>query len=722
MEEVVKQPKPFLKKKFIPYFLIGFWTIITLCLGAFFVETLAVLNDPVTSWMNDVEFYIVLAATLVNLVGYLTFVHRHFRIKIHWPLFAIFVVLFGANLVGLMLFPEETHTVWSYPSGSTINVDYILTMTDKIRYMFTFEVECIYFYLFFALFPKVFRNKRAINWVMYLVLAVCVISIIFSLCKEFECYSQYIKETIDPAHIKSAMSFTNNRNTYGFCLLLGILAAAYLNANDHRFFYWIFMGVFYFELFFVLSKTSIIFATIFLLIYIGYRFGKTVKYHAIKSSLALLLFIGFVGGIVLLVTLPAAKEIKFFDNLHKAFEEAMFNSKSGTLYARVHIWNFTVQQLFNRPTDFIFGIGKGNYGWYFGIWQHHRAIPTEQGFAHNGFLQMFAEGGIIKLVVYTGVVAYMIYVVVHNFMRKRRGTLVSLLMFAVIIGHGWSESTNFLRVDTIGITTYAMCLLPLLIDYRMDKHPEVAKVLEENAKESKPAKIYIERNGASSATLFFVLFAPLAAAFFGTMHGWRLLGYGVNFDAMYVYITLGILFLIEPLTYYHIGYIAAKRKLLSVANFLLIGVSVVVIFALPNLIGTIIVLVINLIIFAATFFASLQARRVQPGGYFFYKVYLPYLAITGALVACNVLVIVLMKEIYLTKFALGALIGLDFFALVCFKVYLPTSRRLDYPVSGFLYKFETRVNERRSRIDKKIDIRERKYFMSRRCRKAIRYE
>lgn len=720
MEKTLNKPvKSFLKKPNIPYLGLCIWTIFTLCLGAFFVETLAVINDPVTSWMNDVEFYLTLSATLINLVCYIIFAHKFIRICFNVPFFVVFLILFICNLVALLLFPTEINATVPRLHSGTLDISYYLPMGDKIRYMFTFGVECIYLYMFFVFFPKVFRNKRAVNIVMHLVIFACLVAIIYSLCVEFNVYSQYNEADLDPAKIKSAVSFTNNRNTFGFYILLGILAAAYLNSNCHRFYYWFFILLFYVEQYFIISKTALIISNVLVIAYVVYRYFRTVKIHAISSSIWLLVLALAIAIISLLIFMPIGDDVRFFRNIKSGFDYAMFGSKSRTLYARLEIWNYSFTSLFDKPTEYLLGIGKGNYGWYFGMIAHSTSVPVEQGFAHNGFVQMFCEGGVVKLLAYVGIIGYMVYISIQNLKSKSRGSTFTLLIMLTILIHGWFESTNFMRVDTVGIVIYAMCFLPALVDYNCAKHPEIEETLIEEAKEIQRSRIYVERTGASSGTLAFVIFAPIAIAFLGTIHGWNLLGFGEAYDSLYVYLGIGIMFLLEPITYFHIGYMGKLRKPIELINFIIVCGCVAVIFAFPDLIGMSIALGVTTLIFLITFGLSLHARRLQKGGYFFYKVYLPYLAICGVLAGFSGLFTVFMDTMYLTKYALVAIALVDVICLICINVYLPTSRRFAYPLSGLMRKFELRYNVYATLKDLKIETREHNYKVPYAQRKPI---
>lgn len=715
--ETVAKKKSFLKKEFVPFFVIGFWTIFTICLGALFVETLAIFNRSASSWMNDVEFYIFLSLTLFNLFGYCLYVHRFLRVRFSAPFAIIFVVLFVCNVVALYIFPSLSQgTVEAF--NHKINFYYYLSFSDRLRYVFTFGVECLYFYMFFALFPKVFRRKRSLNIISYLIIFFCFVAIIFSLATEFEIYKELFREVEDVTRLHSPLSFTNNRNSFGLFILLGILACGYLHSETKRFYYFIIMGLFYFEGIFVLSKTSIIWSSFFILAYCFYRFIANLRHRFVVSFVGILIFGVIVGGVTTLCNTPVANDAKFFGNINKIFSHLFIEGKHSTLDSRIEIWEFTFKEVLNNPLRYVFGIGKGNTGWYLGVFLHNGAV--EQGFSHNGFVQVLTEGGVIKLLVYFALLLYIFYLCIYNVAKKRRNVMCSLLLIITVLCHGLTESTNFLRVDTIGVVIYGLCLLPILVEADRAKNPQKSAEIDENSKKLQNERVYVERNGASMGTLCLAILAPAFVAILGILHGQNIIsGYSLGLDSLYFYIIMGFLFLITPLNFFHTGFMGKIRKPMSFLSLVILGISLTLAYLLPSLIGMAAVMGVNLIYFFITLGYSLHARRIQMN-YFSVTSYIPYLLLSLVLVACDCCFIIFMEQAFLTPTVLGGLIILNYIVFIFFKHYLPIDKYLNYPFFGFEYKIEKYLSVHSYKATKRHKYKDLRYKMNKRKWKRLK--
>ena len=461
---------PLTKPKHV-YVLVGIAMLFMFTIGAFFEEGVAFFDPIYTTIMSDLEYYLSLIAVLLSVTCFLFLVHRYYTIKINWVFLSIALTLVVCNAVGVLIFPSVYSTIGTSEKGDTYPIVYLLTDSERIRSIITFGVTCMYLYIVLAIIPKVLRSRRQLTIYFVGSILLIIVAIIWSVIFESNVYTYYFTASETSTTDNIASSFFYNRNTFGTMILLGVCACGYLQCQSRHWWHYLLMVVFAFELFFVISKTSMYLVAGFIVVFLIYRYVVTVKRHWIKDNIALTLILGFFGFLTWAIASGTIMKVPFFGKIAKNVMDVINETGTDTLETRMIIWKVCLQEL-NSPMRIIFGMGDGNFMWLLGPMVGNG--KSLLGYTHNGVLAMLDYGGVIRLAAYVAMLVYFVVIVIQNFRHKHSTTFVSLMMFLVFFIHGFVETTSFMGADTKSLGLLIMVFLPVLTDHYQDKNKEVS--------------------------------------------------------------------------------------------------------------------------------------------------------------------------------------------------------------------------------------------------------
>lgn len=197
---------------------------------------------------------------------------------------------------------------------------------------------------------------------------------------------------------KHMKSFFANRNQFAFFLYLAIVANMYVLNKNKNIFYKITFPILFLNIFFSMSRTGILIASMFLLIYI-FMSDKISK----KSKIILLTTI-CICGIIFLVVLNCINP-KLIENLVRI--QSLPN-----LSGRTDIWERGINIIFENPINFLFGVGR-----FKGIEVLKFKTKTFTQF-HNIYIDCLVTGGIIELIFIGYIYWYVIKNVINSNMDK----------------------------------------------------------------------------------------------------------------------------------------------------------------------------------------------------------------------------------------------------------------------------------------------------------------
>ena len=468
-------------KRRVPYMLLLVLGLMCFSVGAYFEEAIAFFNNPVNITMDDSEFFIAMGASVVSIALFLVVAHRHLRLGVSWGFLILFLTLAISNAIGLYLFPETTNGVLEHLDGTSSEFTYVLTDMNRFRYLCMFSIGCVYFYILFAVFPKVLRSANSLMFLFYATVFVTYFALAYSLVKEFDVYCQYFDPNVDITRATYAASFFFNRNTYGTCLVLGICALMFIH-NRHPFWWnYFLMIVLFVELFFVISKTSMIISAVILVLFAVYRFAVTAKRHWIRNIIASIFALSLPLALFLLgyYEIFGGNDIlsKCVGNLMQALE----GLDAPTMKSRFDIYHTAMQFLLEDPIRIVFGVGENSASFLLGKMNN---IPTTDMngifFIHNGFLHILFSGGIVKLAIYCFTLVYFLFQDVRALLRGSKAAFPCLIFFLAFQIHGLTETTAFLIADTKGFMIILFAYVPVFADVHkiygnFDRLPELSK-------------------------------------------------------------------------------------------------------------------------------------------------------------------------------------------------------------------------------------------------------
>ena len=227
---IIKTPG---KQRGIAYILLFWLMLLTLVCTTFFAEGIALFSENPHALMNDAQFFITFALAVTMIVAFLVVARRNFRLRLHGVWATLFALLFLFDVVAV--FALQSHFSF-IKEGVTYTYDF--TWMQRFRYVLSFWVSCTMFYLYFAVFPRVFHSFGRVRFFAYLFFIVCVFGIIYSFCVEGHLYLSIFQREGYWAS-ENVKSFTNHPNNFAFLVLLGIISCIVLhNQRSNQWWWW----------------------------------------------------------------------------------------------------------------------------------------------------------------------------------------------------------------------------------------------------------------------------------------------------------------------------------------------------------------------------------------------------------------------------------------------------------------------------------------------------
>lgn len=508
MSKSVEKELGFIGKK--PYALMFLTIFISVSIGAFMLENIAFMNTPNNLFNNNLEFFLLFGVTIVVNLYLLFLIKRYFSIKPNIFPLIIFSIGFIANLIALFILPSPLNLTVNDFAGKDMTISYSLDTMGRIRYAIMFFVASYYAFMIFSIFPKVIKSSNTFLWLFYVGIAICLFFIIYSFVKEHDIYVYMIKNTPDYKGPEYVSSCFNNRNTFGTLMLIGICASAIVQSKRHSLINYLFMFTFYIELFFILSKTSIIISTIFLIVFLIYRFAITIRRYPIRTSLFAILIIGCTVASICFGVLKTFGENSYFVTLLNNFVDAFTLSNKLTFTSRTKIWESCIKIMKGYPNSIVFGVGEYVTNNILSMIFGSDPSGTAFFYAHNGPIQELVSGGVIRLLILSIMIFIFLYKLIKNAANHNKSAITFLFTFFALLAHGFTESTYFFPSDTKGMALCFIFMLPMLVDYEK-------KDIDSND-EKITFKLKFESSPLSRTSLIISFLMPILI-FIGPMYG-----------------------------------------------------------------------------------------------------------------------------------------------------------------------------------------------------------
>ncbi|MBO4668181.1 MAG: hypothetical protein J5666_08690 [Bacilli bacterium] len=339
----------------------------------------------------------------------------------------------------------------------------IIQVSDVHKFMFIGELvgTIVFIYIGLFVFPRRFKSLLFIKYLGYGLFALLFVMIIYGYIADFDKYVAFFKHILnidrtDPdIYHKTVTSFIIHRNAYGMCMMLGIIFCFINHAIEKKWFYYLFMGIFYINMIFSLCKTGLLVSIILIIIYVVYRLIVTYKENKKRNTIALIVM-GSIFALAILAFgvsyLSKGKVLGFI------YEIVNSMSKGGqTLDFRNYIWDNTYQLL--RDGNWLVGRGFGVINLLLqpmNIASHEEKVfPT-----HSAYVGLLAEGGILFLLAFLALLVY-VGVIAYRCFKKNPGLTLAIYSGALAF-------IIYSFIETIHYLVYIF-LFPIMVLYYISK-------------------------------------------------------------------------------------------------------------------------------------------------------------------------------------------------------------------------------------------------------------
>ncbi len=470
-----KKPKfnSLLAESFTRRYLFAFVLIIAyLAITLFTTQGLSLFNGGVTT-MTDLEFYLMVASSLVFGCGILVFAFRQFEVKLNRPLLVICLVLLVIDIVAVLIFPSAINgEIYGYYAT------YSITTGERIRYIFGWLVGDLALYVFVGVIPFLFRSHNGVDFWLWVGMGVGALLLVASFIKENELW----KGLLDGSNIEARpSSLTNNPNTFGFAIFWSFNCTLILYSKYHRFPVLIIGVIFALMSVGIQCKTVIACIAIEVLltgVYFPIVCWKKRRKEAISYIVVLAMLVAFIA-------LVAFVPIKPFENISKIIKSVakkLLTLSGGSLTGRTQIWAEVFGNMVQHPTILLFGTGDGVFEWFV----YASATGMTEGLAgfpaHNGFLYVWGRFGIVGIVVYLFGLGYLFYDTIHAIKVRKDYWAGSILIVLIgFMAHSMAEDDALLDMRLKGMMFLGVIWWPLLISRndwlnRKNGQPELKQV------------------------------------------------------------------------------------------------------------------------------------------------------------------------------------------------------------------------------------------------------
>ncbi len=344
----------------------------------------------------------------------------------------------------------------------------IIQVSPIHKFIFISEIVATIMFIYIGLFvlPRRIKTVIFLKYLGFALFTFLLVLIIYGYVVDFDKYVAFFKHIFlhdreDPdIYHKCVTSFIINRNAYGMCMMMGIIFC-FINHSIHKkWFYYLFAGIFYFNMIFSLCKTGLLISAILIILYVAYRLIVTFKEHK-KRNLAFIISFGSVvllaGGIL---GISIVTKGKVLSPIYNFYNDLVRGGK--TLDNRSYIWDNTYQLL--RNGNWLIGRGFGIINLLLqpmNILSHEEKVfPT-----HSAYLSLLAEGGILFLLAYLALLVYS-GIIIFRCYKKEPGLTIAMSLGAIAF-------VLYSFIETIHYLVYVF-LFPIMILYYSTKDKEKA--------------------------------------------------------------------------------------------------------------------------------------------------------------------------------------------------------------------------------------------------------
>jgi len=552
-----------------PNLLMSIVTVVYLVITAFFEEGVAYFDPIYTTLMSGTEFYLTFSVCVILAIAVFYLAGHFFEIKINWVFLSLIAVLFLIDIVA----------IWTFPEFSGDGVEYHLTMDLRLRYIAFWAAACLAFYVMMVIMPRTAINNRQWNLYFFGGMVIGVSACIYSYIVEASQYAfLFVKPDNSPITV-NLLSFTNNSNTFGIVVFIGMVSSFFLVVNTRRWWYAVAGYFLLVNQFLIQSRTVLLLSVFFAVFYFVWNLVVTFKSHIVWSIVKILFGSSVVVFLFLIKPTGLGNDVVFLGNVSKlvSFDYDLTNpNTSSSFYSRVDLWSTLFASMAASPVRILFGVGDWNFSWYFGFLTSG-SVPIIES-AHNGLFDVFGRHGIFGVLLYVALLVYFVVCYVKCRKAKLYSTILSLALFISVLLHGLFEDTNFLNMQGKDMMLLFMTYMPLMTNCVLLKNPEMAKRKKiEHSDAVFDRKCFPIKEPLRKTQLFLLIASPLFAITIGLSSFFAHFNGLILFANPFFLIQIGAIFFCSPFVFYFLvcDFQAGNKPRFSVFLLLLVSLSAI---------------------------------------------------------------------------------------------------------------------------------------------------
>ncbi|MDD4154152.1 MAG: O-antigen ligase family protein [Bacilli bacterium] len=458
-----------------------FW--ITMIFLAYFAENVVVFDLSNFQRGFTLLEYILLFAGVISILGYYFYnEYKYNGIQPKWLIATILLLIVISAAIGIFLTPDVQYfeTIVIIDEAETLVVrEYSITLIGKIRSLLYVIIAAIGVYIQLVILPRLISFKMYILFLMYIIVAVALISAIISYFLDFDSYVHLYYHGL--YGYDYPQSFVFNRNMYALMLLLGMLALYVTISYLPKWYNYVFLIFLFVNIFFTFSKAALGVALITFVFHFIYRMIVTFKKSKIRNVIYLVLvgILGICG--ILLIPFPFFMDIQLFNEARRFILEYYVELGVGSYESRVGIWNSVLE----LSTGIHLWFGRGLHLFNQTLGFYHSGVESSGGvtnyFSHNGFLEILGQWGLVGLIPYCLGILAIFAIDIYIAIKDYKVGIPALIIFGAFLGYTMVETSTLFDLTIEGITTTTLVALPSLSWLYAKRHPQENKAIVETA-------------------------------------------------------------------------------------------------------------------------------------------------------------------------------------------------------------------------------------------------
>ena len=460
-----------------------FW--ITMIFLAYFAENVVVFDLSNFQRGFTLLEYILLFAGVISILGYYFYYeYKYNGIQPKWLIATILLLIVISAAIGIFLTPDVQYfeTIVIIDEAETLVVrEYSITLIGKIKSLLYVIISAVGVYIQLVVLPRLVSFKKYILFLMYIIVAVALISATISYFLDFDSYVHLYNHGL--VGYSNPQSFVFNRNMYALMLLLGMLALYVIISYLPKWYNYVFLIFLFVNIFFTFSKAALGVALITFIFHFIYRMIATFKKNKIRNIIYLVLvgILGICG--ILLIPFPFFMDIQLFNEARRFILEYYVELGVGSYASRKDIWDSVLE----LSTGIHLWFGRGLHLFNQTLGFYHSGVESSGGvtnyFSHNGFLEILGQWGLIGLIPYCLGILAIFVIDIYIAIKDYKVGIPALIIFGAFLGYTMVETSTLFDLTIEGITTTTLVALPSLSWLYAKRHPEKNKEIVTSAEE-----------------------------------------------------------------------------------------------------------------------------------------------------------------------------------------------------------------------------------------------